>query len=91
MIQRGYEVDAQVGIGGYRIDLAVKKHGDYVLGIECDGRLYKNSRAARERDFHRQKYLESRGWKIHRIWSANWWKNPKLEIDKICKIVDSVG
>ena len=40
---------------------------------------------------NRQKYLESRGWKIHRIWSANWWKNPKLEIDKICKIVDSVG
>ena len=91
LIQRGYEVDAQVGIGGYRIDLAVKKHGDYVLGIECDGRLYQNSRSARERDFHRQKYLESRGWKIHRIWSANWWKNPKLEIDKICKIVDSVG
>ncbi len=83
----GYQVDTQVGIGGYSIDLAIKKEGNYALGIECDGRLYHSSKSARERDYHRQKYLESRGWRIHRIWSTNWWKHPELEITKICNIV----
>lgn len=91
LVEKGYQVDTQIGIGGYSIDLAVKKSGKYVLGIECDGRLYHSSKSARERDYHRQKYLESRGWRIHRIWSTNWWKNPKREIEKICKLVDALG
>lgn len=86
LVQRGYHVDTQVGIGGYSIDLAIKKGNDYILGIECDGKLYHSSKSARERDYHRQKYLESRGWRIHRIWSTNWWKHPELEIQKICNI-----
>ena len=77
------------GIGGYRIDMAVVKDGRYVLGIECDGKLYHSSASARDRDYHRQKYLESRGWRIHRIWSSNWWNNPSAEIDKICNILES--
>ena len=89
LVKKGYKVDTQVGIGGYSIDLAIKKNGQYILGIECDGRLYHSSKSARERDYHRQKYLESRGWRIHRIWSTNWWKNPNQEILKICTLVDS--
>lgn len=91
LVEKGYQVDTQIGIGGYSIDLAIRKNGKYILGIECDGRLYHSSKSARERDYHRQKYLESRGWRIHRIWSTNWWKNPKREIDKICTIVDSLS
>ncbi len=90
LADRGYKVDTQVGIGGYSIDLAIKKDGKYLLGIECDGRMYHSSKSARERDYHRQKYLESRGWRIHRIWSSNWWKNPQNEIIKICNIVESL-
>lgn len=89
LINKGYQVDTQVGIGGYSIDLAIKKEEQYILGIECDGKLYHSSKSARERDYHRQKYLESRGWIIHRIWSTKWWKNPKHEIDKIVNLVES--
>lgn len=87
----GYDVDTQIGIGGYSIDLAIKKDGKYILGIECDGKLYHSSKSARERDYHRQKYLESRGWRIYRIWSTNWWKNPQREIKKIVTVVDSLA
>lgn len=87
----GYAIDVKVGIGGYTIDLAIKKNGKYILGIECDGRLYHESKSARERDYHRQKYLESRGWKIHRVWSINWWKDPQKEIEKIIAIVNSMS
>ncbi len=89
LVEKGYKVETQVGIGGYSIDLAIKRDGQYILGIECDGKLYHSSKSARERDYHRQKYLESRGWRIHRIWSTNWWRNPKSEIQKICTLVDS--
>lgn len=87
LVQRGYRVDTQVGIGGYSIDLAIKNENGYILGIECDGKLYHSSKSSRERDYHRQKYLESRGWRIHRIWSTNWWKHSETEINKICNIV----
>ena len=90
LIEKGYQVETQVGIGGYSIDLAIKRNGKYILGIECDGKLYHSSKSARERDYHRQKYLESRGWRIHRIWSTNWWKNSNAEINKICNLVESL-
>ena len=88
--QKGYEIDTQVGIGGYRIDIAVRKNGKYVLGIECDGKLYSISRSARERDYHRQKYLESRGWRIKRLWSMDWWRDPDHEIQKLCQLIESI-
>jgi very-short-patch-repair endonuclease len=88
--EKGYDIDTQVGIGGYRIDIAIRKNGKYVLGIECDGKLYAVTASARERDYHRQKYLESRGWKIKRIWSMDWWRDPEREIYKICSFVDSL-
>ena len=82
----GYEVTTQVGMSGYRIDLAVIHPQDssrYILGIECDGAMYHSSANAKERDVYRQKYLESRGWTIERIWSRNWWKNPSAEIERM--------
>jgi len=88
--ERGYDIDTQVGIGGYRIDIAVRKEGKYVLGIECDGKLYTTTASARERDYHRQKYLESRGWRIKRIWSMDWWRDSQREIAKICALVDGL-
>ena len=91
LIEQGYNVETQYGVGGYKIDLVIKdSDGTNLLGIECDGRLYHSSKYARERDYHRQKYLESRGWKIYRIWSTNWWKNPNLEIKKIINYIAKI-
>ena len=89
--ERGLDVYTQIGVGGYSIDLAVRKNGKYILGIECDGKLYHSSDSARERDYHRQKYLESRGWKIYRIWSTNWWNDKDKEADKIVSVVKSLA
>lgn len=83
---RGYTVDTQIGCSGYRIDLAVI-HPDestrYILGIECDGAMYHSAKSARERDIYRQRFLESKGWNVGRIWSRNWWQNPEKEINRI--------
>jgi very-short-patch-repair endonuclease len=79
----GHEIATQVGSGGFRIDLAVidpRKRGNYLLGIECDGATYHRSRSSRDRDRLRQRVLENLGWKIHRIWSTDWFNHPEREL-----------
>lgn len=74
----GYDIETQVGMSGYRIDIGVRsatKPGSYVLGIECDGASYHSSSSARDRDRLRQNHLESMGWRIHRIWSTDWFQS----------------
>ena len=88
LTRKGYTVERNVGIGGYQIDLAVKQNDRYILGIECDSRLYELSSSTRERDYHRQKYLESRGWKIHRVWTPGMWKDPEKEISRIIQAIE---
>ena len=87
---RGYEVDYQVGSLGFFIDLAVKdpnKPGRYLLGIECDGAAYHSSRSARDRDRLRQQVLEGLGWKIHRIWSTDWFRHQDREVEKTIEAI----
>jgi very-short-patch-repair endonuclease len=74
----GYQVEPEVGSGGYRIDLAIvdpSTPGRYLLGIECDGAHYHEARWARDRDRLRETVLRGLGWKLHRIWSADWFRN----------------
>ena len=89
----GYRVDTQVGFSGYRIDLAVLDPRDphrYLLGIECDGATFHSAKSVRERDVMRQQFLEAKGWRIERIWSRNWWRNPDHEINRIKSRIDKL-
>lgn len=89
----GLEVVPQVGVAGYFIDLAVchpKRPGAYILGIECDGATYHSAKSARDRDRLRESNLRNLGWEIHRVWSTDWHKNRKLEIDRIQKRVQQL-
>ena len=79
LVARGHMVHTQVGCAGYRIDLAIvdpDAPGRYRLGIECDGATYHSAATARDRDRLRQEVLEGLGWRIHRIWSTDWWHDP---------------
>jgi very-short-patch-repair endonuclease len=90
--RKGYKVGTQVGCSGYRIDMAVKHptlSGIYVLGVECDGAAYHSARTARERDRLRQDVLENMGWKIYRIWSTDWIKDPMTEGEKLISAIDN--
>jgi very-short-patch-repair endonuclease len=86
LTNRGWRVDAQVGCSGYRIDLAVRdsdEPGRYLLGVECDGANYHSAKSARDRDRIRQAVLEGLGWRLHRIWSTDWWLQRPKEISKL--------
>ncbi|WP_276485373.1 DUF3320 domain-containing protein [Paraflavitalea pollutisoli] len=87
----GYTVRRQVGSAGYYLDLAVvdtDHPGRYLLGIECDGAAYHSARSARDRDRLRQQVLESMGWRIYRIWSADWFRNPEREWKRLAEAIE---
>ncbi len=86
-------VHPQVGCSGYRIDIGVvdpRAPGRYLVGIECDGRTYHSGATARDRDRLRQHILQGLGWRIHRIWSTDWWLNPEGEVAKIMSLLQSL-
>ncbi len=82
----GCEAVSQVGVKGYFIDIGVK-HPDwpygYLMGVECDGASWHSSRSARDRDRLRQEVLEGLGWNLHRIWSTDWFDNPRKEAGRL--------
>jgi superfamily I DNA and/or RNA helicase/very-short-patch-repair endonuclease len=83
---QGMSLVSQFGVGGYRIDFAVRDPRDpdkFVLAIEADGASYHSSHIARERDRLRQMLLESRGWNFHRIWSTDWFRDPDSEVSRV--------
>ena len=86
----GCQIEHQVGSAGYFIDLGIKdpeRPGRYLLGIECDGATYHSAQSARDRDRIRQQVLEGLGWRIHRIWSTDWFRNPDGELRKAAKAI----
>lgn len=87
----GCEAVPQVGAAGYFIDIGVRHpkwpHG-FILGVECDGAPYHSSKSARDRDRLRQEVLEGLGWKFHRIWSTDWFNNPRVEASKLRQVIE---
>ena len=89
---RGYQVEAQVGTAGYFLDMAVKDpdcQGRYLLAIECDGASYHSARSARDRDRLRQGVLEGLGWRFHRIWSTEWFRDPARQIERAAAAIEA--
>lgn len=86
--EHGLDIRHQVGCGGFRIGLAAvhpEVPGRYVLGIECDGVTYHRAATARDRDRIRQEVLEQLGWRIVRIWSTDWIRDPQRQIERVLK------
>ena len=83
---KGFIAVPQVGVAGYFIDIGVKhpdyKHG-FIMSVECDGASYHSSKSARDRDRLRQQVIEGLGWEFHRIWSTDWFSDPKGETERL--------
>jgi very-short-patch-repair endonuclease len=92
LLDAGLRVDTQYGVAGYRLDFAVRhphQPGRHVLAVETDGATYHSGWTARERDRLRQQHLESLGWRFHRIWSTDYWRDPEAEIADVVSSVQT--
>ena len=89
--ERGYEVHDEVASGGKFVDIGIvdpKHPGMYLLGIECDGASYHSARSARDRDRLRETHLESLGWRLHRIWSTDWFLDPERALNRAIDAIE---
>lgn len=90
---RGFVVDRQVGVSGFRIDLGIR-HPDnpaiYLAGVECDGRAFHSSKSARDRDRLREDVLRSQGWELVRVWSTDWFQDPLQQTERLVKKLNAI-
>jgi very-short-patch-repair endonuclease/ribosomal protein S7 len=90
----GYEAVTQVGVAGYRIDIAVRdplRPGSFILAVECDGAMYHSSKVARDRDRLRQQVLEGLGWRVHRIWGTAWYRDRQAQEGRLRAAIEAAG
>jgi very-short-patch-repair endonuclease len=91
LLQKGYECEIQLGVANYFLDIAVrnpKRPASFLLGIECDGATYHSHKSARDRDRIRTEVLTNMNWRIHRVWSTDWFRNPKHQLDQILQAIE---
>ncbi len=61
----GYTVHTDIGCSGYKIDIGIvdtENTSNYQLGIICDGKNYKRTKTARDREIVQNNVLKALGW-----------------------------
>ncbi len=84
--RRGHEVHTDIGCSGYRVDIGIvdpEEPTRYLLGIQCDGRNYYQTKTARDREIVHQQVLRLLGWNLSRVWTMDWWEKPEKVLDAI--------
>jgi hypothetical protein len=78
-------VTPMVGQSNYRVDFALAHPTDGARGlaVECDAQTYSEARTTRDRDRLRPEALHRLGWDVHRVWSAQWYRDPQSEAQRI--------
>jgi very-short-patch-repair endonuclease len=85
---QGMHLKRRIGCSEYRMDLAVVHPEDarrLLVGVECDGRAYRNCPTARDRDRLRPEVLHGLGWNTCRVWSTDWIRDPAAQVARIVK------
>ncbi len=86
----GYNAEVNLGNSDSKISVAVYDKGTdrYLVGIETDQTAINSSASVVERDVYRNEFLKSRGWKVIRVWSRDWWHNYKGVTSQIVKEIE---
>lgn len=90
LVKLGYNVEINLGNSNSKVSLAVydKKKDRFLLGIETDQMVIASSPYCLERDVYRNEFLKSKGWKIFRVWSRDYWHNSSHVISSIVKEIE---
>lgn len=89
--EAGFKTQRNIGTSNMKIDVAVVNPFDedeYLLGIVLDGESYKLAANTKDREISQFSVLEGLGWKLHRIWTMDWWDNSSKEIAKVMNILE---
>ncbi len=87
----GYRYQKAVGHSKFKVDIAVinpYNEEEYLLGIMLDGESYKRSSNTKDREIAQISVLKGLGWKLHRIWTMDWWDNREKEISRLLQFLE---
>lgn len=86
--EHGFDSTPNLGTSNFKIDLAVKDPHNpdrYVACIMSDGYGFSAGYTIADKCCGQPSVLEGLGWKIIRIWSCEWYRNPDDVLEKILK------
>lgn len=86
----GYKYQTEVGHSRFKMDIAVLNpynEKEYLMGIMLDGESYRQSINTKDREVAQIEVLKGLGWKLHRIWTLDWWDNKQKELDKLFSLL----
>ncbi len=86
----GYECRYEVGVSGFKIDVAVvdpKDRKRFILAIMCDTH---GNYSIKDRNVLQLQTLKRDNWNVIRIFAVNYYNNPKREIKKIKDLLDKL-
>ena len=86
----GYECRYDVGVSGFKIDVAVvdpRNRHRFILAILCDT---PNAFSIKDRNVMQIQTLKRNNWNVVRLFSVNYYNNPKREIKKIKDLLDKL-
>lgn len=89
LVQAGYRVHPQWGVGYYRIDLVVEGGGRR-LAVECDGDRYHPIEKLPE-DMARQAILERLGWNFVRVRGSQFFRDPDKALGPVFQRLSDLG
>jgi hypothetical protein len=80
--------DVHWGNDGFMVDVALhhpRRPDDVTLGILCDGARFTQAQDPVEWDIFRTAIHESQGWKLHRIWTPQFFRDPEGSVEAVLK------
>ena len=86
----GYDCRCDVGVSDFKIDVAVvdpKNKHNFILAILCDG---ESRFSVKDRTVMQVQTLKRNNWNVIRLYSINFFNNPKREIKKIKEYLDKL-
>lgn len=86
----GYECRYDVGVSGFKIDVAVldpKDKKKFILAIMCDT---PDRFSVKDRNVLQIQTLKRNNWNVCRLFAVNYYNNPKREIKKIKDLLDKL-
>jgi hypothetical protein len=88
----GVPVVARYGLSGQHVEFAAadpENPDRLLLAVETDGPTYRAAGTVRDRDRLRPAQLERLGWRVHRIWSTDWFRDPQGETSRVVARVEA--
>ena len=85
--------DVHWGNDGFMVDVALhhpKRPDDVTLGILCDAARFTQAQDPVEWDIFRTAIHESQGWKLHRIWTPQFFRDPEGSVEAVLKNAKSL-